>query len=365
MSFLNADQSTDGMVDYNENSEMQKQSVLYHSDMIRDLASRLTTSGSEIRIVDYGCGPGLSSVNTVRPAIETLIERFPDIPLHICHSDLPGNDWNALSTVVFGPDGYRMLSDSLRVETYIGSFFHQVAAKNSVDIATCFTASHWLSRYLKLEAPGTVCFNRLKGEARAKMAALAKSDWTQFLTHRAAELKSGGALLVSTIGAIPHQQAPHGVWISGHRLYDAIQQVAQEMVNDRLLDQSALDHFIMPFWFMTEKEARCVIEESEHLSKSFLIERLEVVPAKVNQSDIFGHLINDPENYGQHYARYLRGWGESSLLKFLFEPAAQSGKATSRYLLETFFDRFAAFYSENTARYAFDIWYLDVQLRKR
>lgn len=354
--------STDGMVDYNANSAMQKQSVQSHAHLIRDLANNIEVDDSEIRIVDYGCGPGLSSVNTVRPAIEALLSRHPDIPVSICHADVPGNDWNALSSIVFGPEGYAGLSNNIRVETCIGSFFTPMSGAKSVDLGTCFTASHWLSREPQVSAPGTIWFADLTGDARHKMAALAQADWKQFLVCRYAELKPGARLFISTLGAIPDPHEVNGICSSARHFYRAIQIVAQSMVDDGLIDQATLDQFVMPLWFMTAEEARAGVELSDVLARAFEIEKIEVVPAEVNHADIFVDELDDPESYGAHYARYLRGFGESSLLKYLFEPS-EGSEHTAQRLAEIFFDRYADIQSDSPGKYAFETWYLNVQLR--
>lgn len=360
---MREDRSTDGMVDYNAHSAMQKQSVKSHANFIKELSEAINASGSEIRIVDYGCGPGASSVDTVRPAIEKLISRFPNLPITVCHADLPGNDWNALSSNVFGPDGYSGLSDNLRVETCIGSFYASMSAENSVDLGTCFTASHWLSCEPRINAPGTIWFADLVDDARCKMAAVAKDDWVRFLTCRSAELKPGGVMFISTLGAIPDPSEINGICSSARYFYRAIQTVAQSMVDDDLLDQVALDHFVFPFWFLTAEEARSAIEESEVLSKRLSIEKVEVVPAEVNRADIFAAMIEDPLNYGAQYSAYLRGFGESSLLKYLFEPSAKKG-ASARKLADIFFERFAVLHTNSPGAYAAETWYLNVQVRR-
>jgi hypothetical protein len=55
---------------------------------------------------DDDTGPGISTINVALPAIEAYRKIDGDGPIAVRHMDQPGNDWNALLTLVFGPAGY-------------------------------------------------------------------------------------------------------------------------------------------------------------------------------------------------------------------------------------------------------------------
>ena len=67
--------ATDGMVDYDRSSTVQQQLVLSHGARIRDLVQRLGLVEPELKIVDYGCGPGRSAIDAVTPAIDAYRAR--------------------------------------------------------------------------------------------------------------------------------------------------------------------------------------------------------------------------------------------------------------------------------------------------
>jgi SAM dependent carboxyl methyltransferase len=165
---LEDQRSTEGMVDYGRNSAMQQRLVQYHADRIRDLVRRLGLVQPELKIVDYGCGPGPSAIDAVAPAIEAYCARFPEGPISVCHADQPGNDWNYLFDLATGPSGYRHIAETVRIEAAVGSFYDQMVAEGSVCLGTSFVASHWLSHAVCLDAPGTVWFADLTGEARVE-----------------------------------------------------------------------------------------------------------------------------------------------------------------------------------------------------
>ncbi|WP_169054242.1 hypothetical protein [Nitratireductor sp. XY-223] len=354
--------STEGMVDYNRNSAMQQQLVNHHAGCIRDLVRRIGSVQREFRVVDYGCGPGQSAVDAVAPAIEAYRALDPVTPISVCHADQPGNDWNSLFELVSGPSGY--LAPFIRSGAAVGSFYDRMAADGSVDLGTCFMASHWLSHAVRLDAPGSVWFADLKGKARADMAALARNDWIRFLDCRASELRSGGYLLVSCLGAVPDDGEINGIAASGRKVYRAIDSVAQEMADEGLIDQAVLDRFVFGVWFMTAHEARSPLETEPELAEAFEIEDIKVVPAPSNPSDIYADVIGDPAEYARLYVGYVRGFGHSTLQRQLFEPGAANGRSADD-IAQAFYRRLGERYTQNPGKHAGETWYLTVVLRKR
>ncbi len=355
--------STEGMVDYGKNSAMQQRLVRHHAERIRDLVQRLGLVRPELRIVDYGCGPGPSAIDAVAPAIEAYRARFPQGPISVCHADQSGNDWNGLFELASGPSGYRKLAEAVRIEAAVGSFYDQMVAGGSVALGTCFAASHWLSHAVHLDAPGTVWFADLRGAARAEMAALARKDWVRFLQCRALELRQGGYLLVSTLGAVPDDSEINGVAVSGRGIYRALQIVAQEMADDSLIDKTVLDRFVFGLWFMTEHEAREPLEADPAMAEAFEIEDIRVEPAPVSPSDVYADVIDNPSEYARLYVGYARGFGDSTLRIQLFNPSARS-EADADRLAEEFYRRLEMLYRASPGTYAGEIWYLTVVLRK-
>lgn len=356
--------STEGMVDYNRNSAAQQQMIDSQARQIRDLVRKIGLARPEFRIVDYGCGPGTSTINVMRPAIEAYLSAYPGEHIAACHADQPGNDWNTLFGLVSGPTGYLDGTENVRTEAAIGSFYKQVAAENSVSLGTCFAASHWFSRALHIYAPDTVWFADLEGEACAEMAAFAAQDWLTFLRCRVLELHPGGYLLVSTLGSVPDSTEPNGSAASGRGIYRALQIVAREMADEGLIDGCILDNFVFSLWFLTEEEARHPLVNDPQLSKAFEIETLKVEPAPLHQADLFVDSIGDPVEYARLYTGYVRAFADSTLHKQLFEPSTNSAEDADR-LADEFFHRLDRLYRKYLGKYAFEIWHLTVVLRRR
>jgi SAM dependent carboxyl methyltransferase len=314
--------------------------------------------------MDYGCGPGHSALDAVAPTIETYRRIAPQGVMVIRHSDQPGNDWGALFELIFGPDGYQREATGIRTEAVAGSFYSQLAAPRSVALGTCFAASHWLSRALLPYSPGTVWFADLQREARAEFEALARVDWMQFLRCRAAELRSGGMAVVSTLGSVPDESEINGIRASARKLYRAIFDVANQMVADGLLEASALDHFVFPLWFPTADEACAPIGREPDLQEAFEVIEATVAPVAVHPNDVYEALLSDPPTYARRYAGYIRGFGESTLRLHLFGPSAKNAAEVDA-LTEDFFERLTRHYQAEPGRHASETMIITLVLRRR
>ncbi len=356
--------STERMVDYDRNSQIQSQMIRSNAARLRTLVERIGVVAPPFVLVDYGCGPGHSALGTAGPVVEAYRRIDPRGPMVIRHADQPGNDWNALFALVFGPDGYRVAGSGIRTEAAVGSFYEPMAEPGSVALGTCFAASHWLSRAIAPLSPGTVWFADLTGDARAEMAALARSDWTQFLRCRARELRPGGLLIVSTLGSVPDESEPNGVRASASKLYRAIFDVADEMVRAGSLERAALDHFVFPLWFPTADEIRAPIDREPDLAEAFEVDEASVTPVRPHGLDVYEADLGDPAAYARLYAGYVRGFGESSLRLHLFRRSAQDTAAIDA-LVEAFFQRFERYYLEEPGRHGSETLIATIVLRRR
>lgn len=356
--------STDHMVDYNENSSAQQSLVHLLSERIEKLAGQIDHDTPEFRFVDYGCGPGQSTVETAKPAILGYRKRFPDAPVVVCHADQSGNDWNTLFEIATGDSGYNREGNGVRMEAAVGSFYNQVVSDSSVSLGTCIFASHWLSHAVDIEAPGTVWFADARGKAREQLNQLAQEDWTRFLLNRAREMHKGAYLLVGTLGSIPDAQEVNRAAASGRGIYRAIQTVAQGMVDDKLLKAESLDRFLFSLWFLTEDEALAPLKGDPDLRDLFEVDEVSVQAAPSFPKDLFEQSIGDPQTYARNYVGYTRAFADTTLRTQLFGQSATT-EGETEVLASEFYRRLDQLYQTETNRYACEVWHLVVQLRKR
>ncbi|WP_420584750.1 hypothetical protein [Ruegeria sp.] len=326
------------------------------------MADKVLPSSDEIHIADYGCGTGSNAILSVKPAVKSFVDRYPGRSIFVHHVDQAENDWNTLFDCAAGQDGYANLSSSIRPVASVGSFFSMAAPASSIDVGTSFGASHWLSTQPVISSKGTLWFADLQGEARLELKRQAQRDWESFLTLRLRELRSGCRLMVSTLGTIADAGEVNGICSSGRHTYRAMYNVAETMVNDGLISEHALRDFIMPIWFMSREEALEPFQRNKELADGFLIERAEVAPAQQNPEDIFADQINAPQEYEKSYTGFVRSFTVSTFRQSLLR--GETDQATEANLNE-FYDRFKTFIRNGAGKYAFEIWLLTIELKKR
>jgi len=187
------------MRDYSENSAMQNYAAFLLSKMIEKNAERLFSADSTskvVKVVEYGCATGSSSLDPLR-AIQAAAGSNRRVLAVM--NDLPLNDWATLKQTLNEnvPDvDVQIASQSMYKDV--------VAEKGSVHIGFSCFAQHWLSRGVPCPLPietGALWGNQLAGLPKYKAiheqwSQESRKDWVRFLELRAAELQSGGVLVL-------------------------------------------------------------------------------------------------------------------------------------------------------------------------
>jgi len=166
----------------------------------------LVPAPERVVIVDYGSSEGHNSLAPLRVAISILRERIGrERAISVVHTDLPGNDFGALfQTLASDPDSY-LRDDPHVFPSAIGrSFYEQILPDSTVTLGWCSWAVQWLSRVPGLIPDQVQVAYSQDTAARAAFYQQAAEDWRCFLTHRAAELRPGGRLVVLTM-ALDHR----------------------------------------------------------------------------------------------------------------------------------------------------------------
>ncbi len=160
----------------------------------------LPEDGAPIVIADYGSSEGRNSLVPVATAIGVLRGRDASREISVVHTDLPGNDFNALFRLLDGdPESYARLDPRVFASAVGRSFYEQLLPTASVTLGWSGWAVQWLSR-TPARIPDHVQVACSRDEAaRAAFARQAAEDWETFLTHRGRELRPGGRLVVLTM----------------------------------------------------------------------------------------------------------------------------------------------------------------------
>ncbi len=305
---------------YDAHSEFQRRIVEDAAQAIRTMVRALPLaeeSDDVCTVVDYGCGTGATTAQSMGTALRALRERAPKIGLQASHADQVTNDFNQVFRTA-AETYLRDVAAPLYISAVAGSFFGQVVPTGSVAVGLCSNAAHWFRKQPKVALPGGMYFSVAEGEARAELVQTAADDWLAFLSARASELERGGRLLVQGIGRIADVDGEH---VSAEELLTLMWEIACGMADDNLLDRPTLVNYVFPVYCRSVEESLAPMGSGAPLRDS-----LEVCTAETKEiANPYWEeyqKTNDAAGYARSYTAFVRAFAESTLLNQLFRQAA-------------------------------------------
>jgi len=188
---------------YNQHALVQAAGAIAAMKLLQAAAGdvELGPDDGPIVLVDYGSSEGRNSLAPMRAAIDVLRSRVPsDRPILVFHEDLPLNDFNTLFSVLEGdPQSYRRGRANVFSSAIARSFYEPVLPADFVHLGWSAYAAMCLSTVPRT-IPGHFWVQRAPSHVRAEFEAQAAADWERFLSLRAAELRTGGRLVVVVPG---------------------------------------------------------------------------------------------------------------------------------------------------------------------
>ena len=278
-------------------------------------ATCLPPHGKPLVLVDYGCSEGRNAIASMSCAIEALRHRDTDVAVSPVFADLPSNNFNQLFHNLDAAGWLGRGTEGLCPVAAAGSFYQRLLPAATVHLALSFNSVLWLDQlpseplrefivYLgpRLYRPD-VHVPAATGEAFRRRA---EQDLTQFYASRAAELVSGGRLLVAQPGRNDERS-------TGEGLYDLLHDACMQLVRDGRLDLAAYRNVTMPIYFRSIEELLLPVDPANGpLRDQFAVERAETQEVIPPFAAEFAH-SGDLAKYVEEYVGFAQAFTEPVL----------------------------------------------------
>jgi SAM dependent carboxyl methyltransferase len=181
-----------------------------------------------VLIADYGSSEGHNSLAPIGAAIKVLRDRMGAArAISVGHTDLPSNDFTALFKILASdPDSYSRAAPAVFPFAIGRSFYDQILPPTSVTLGWSSWAVQWLSRVPALIPDQVQVAYSRDAAVRALFYEQAAEDWRCFLSHRGAELRPGGRLVVLSMAV--DDNGDFGYRASVSAIYGAVLDLVEE-----------------------------------------------------------------------------------------------------------------------------------------
>ncbi|KAK1439160.1 hypothetical protein QVD17_04975 [Tagetes erecta] len=311
---------------YAQNSYLQKKG----SDMVKHLTLKsleetyVSTTPESLGIADLGCSCGQNTLSTIREMVETIDNKFTNIPppeYRIYLNDLPTNDFNAVFKIL--PEFYKDLNterrlrcqnheSSVYIAGYPGSFYGRLFPDKCLHFIYSSYSLHWLSRI----PPGLYdkegrsinkgSFYISKSSSPQVSKAYIdqfQEDFSLFLQSRSKELLSGGRMVLILLGRRDQTHVDRG----NSFLWELLSQSFAALVDKGEVDQEKVDEYDAHFYAPSRSE----VEDEVKKEGSFEMDRFEMFEVE--------HYAGPYTSHGTAVARSIRAIQESMISRHFGE----------------------------------------------
>ncbi|WP_322775496.1 cyclopropane-fatty-acyl-phospholipid synthase [Synechococcus sp. CBW1107] len=301
------------------------------------------------RFLDIGSSEGANTVFAIKRLIRAL-RRVSSLPIQVGFDDLPSNDFNRLFLNLFPQGRLELAAEEIYACAVAGTAFGRLVPAGSLQLATTFNAIGFLNEKPKADlpnfilpmAPGPHAPRRgvdVTDQDLIPFRTQAASDLKAFYTARAAELVSGGQLLVQVFGRRGELSTSHGI-------YDVLSDALLDAVEQGRLPQVVYEQLLFPIYFRSLEELLAPLQpgaEHEDCFEVLQAEAQEVVVPFNQQWELDG----DVNAWARQYTGFMRAFTEAILAAALPENLPQAE------ILEWIYERIEQRLMTTPERYAF------------
>ncbi|MFF4319256.1 hypothetical protein [Streptomyces sp. NPDC001568] len=206
----------------------------------------LPDDGRALRVADLGCASGGNALEPMARVVAGARGRAPGIAVAVTHTDIRGNDFNALVETLAAPDAYPA-APGVFAYAEARSFFSPLFPPGELHLAWSSIAVHWLS-HVPQPIPDHVYCSGATGAVREALRERSAADWRDFLRHRAVELAPGGRLVV--VGGAATDEGASGA----EGLFGMVVEELRARIEDGQLSSDRFAAMTVPTWNRTSAE---------------------------------------------------------------------------------------------------------------
>jgi hypothetical protein len=234
-------------------------------------ARRAPAAREPFTLADYGTADAGTSMPLLKHLVAKVRAAEPDTPIVVLYEDQASNDWNSVFARVhnrlvgaepsFLADGARNVFAMASGE----SFLRQITPDATVDLGYSSTAFHWLTFAPDVDtsAPGgRALLATLSADerVRAAFAARAAMDWRTLLSHRARELKPGGALAVANFAIDERGRFLGHTEHARECMFGTLGRLWHELAVEGLITREECERTMFPIFYRTLAECLAPLE---------------------------------------------------------------------------------------------------------
>lgn len=302
---------------YSQSTRGAKDTIDNARGMLLDAVAALPdpVEAEPFRIADFGAADGGTSKQTLHDIVAATRERWPGRQVQVTYTDLASNDWSQLFKMVQGLDGsdHTFWSpDSGVFVQGIGIGFHQQLVPDAtLDLGFSATAMHYVSERPCL-IPDHVHHVGASGNELAAFDRQAELDWERILLARAAEMRSGGRLVIISFGK--DEQGRYLGNTGGVNMFDTFDQHWRALRDEGVIssDEYTAATFAQVYRTPEQFTAPLVNEASPVYTAGLRLVSAHTGFTRCPYREAFdGDGKMSPREFAQSYVPTLRSWSET------------------------------------------------------
>jgi hypothetical protein len=308
-------------------------------------AMNIPDDSSVFTMADMGCADGGTSIDMIGNALRHVRSRAPSRPLTMTYTDLPRNDFSQVFQIAHGLTdipAYAPNIDNLYVFASGTSFHQRIFPAESLHFGFSATSSHYIS-----ERPGPITNHvhmvGADGAERAAYAEQGRADWMRILGNRAAELVSGGRLVL--VNFCRDEKGRYLGGTNGVDMFDTFDRLWRALAEDGTMTMAEYEATAFPQYYRDVEECSApLVDHSNPVYQAGL--RLDHIETKVidcpYRLDYEQH--GDAAKFAKEYIPTLRSWSESVFFAGLSTDRPLDERAE---IVDRFYDSYETFVRES------------------